>query len=939
MKGGEGIGGDENDNIMYPPERAEDDKETNPKLDFNNSFKNVYSKFVEYKMYYKKSNTETETDIFFPHDSKTIKTILDIINNPEYINKDDLSKIIYDEAKIQDLLEVIKRKKELKRKIYLKDNYEYILKDIYALKSKGNGEVPVDLDGFMSHKIYKLKYKNETQQKFYDELYEYNLEIWKLIYKNYVSGWTSQIAKTAKTMTPLPTRTYLLHKNSIFGEDFTYTKEQGTTPYDKMILFVCLRNFQLIVINSIYLVIDKYYKQIIDKIHIKISKLNDSLLKTIKKLYTKFEASKYYKPIQDFSKLKYQYSNFKTYINKIYKTLICSRFQDVTTYSNYNIFMNQLIKNYLMIHNGIFYKGNLLDSTNYKSADEEKNKQINEFILSINTKINNIDNFINELIRLECDDPTIIDKTRHLGSVLLKDENYDLTLRKMFFYANLYIDEALKVLYKDMIKHYGSITDENFDEILRTEIVRTPGLLLGNHKLLCDELKTKVFSDRKTKMIGLRKSADAYQSTCPEIFEASDYLNIQSPVSEFMLCYWSNIVNTFLMTKAIKDNDYVLLLLEKDFISYNKYTGETNNTGRNIHRNVLKLMATKIYVGYLKFNVYNVKPQFVRDISKIEPTTLGMNIIFVFFNNYYFEFYDIYGNPIRIGGIYSQDFLTAQEIQILKNGNVNSRRAHFDINRTITDNVHHIYWIDPEKDTPVVNKIKQTMPDVTDLFCNQPIYGQSEYVGIKIQEQILRIIFDEDPIHRKDEETPTYDQLLKLKQWYDTLTTDEKNEVFVKKALSKESKEFIEQILSSIKPTRYDDKSREIPMTLVSREEPTQKPKYKQFKKQPEPKYESLGEQTKEIKSIIQPDQKSVPPVGEIESKKGEDEDKGEWVTVSIHKQKRQTQKSSTNQISKTQQTTWASKARGGNPQLSSQYKLYISNKQNHSNLKKLLQF
>jgi len=927
MKGGDTTGGEPDDNIMYPPERVKDDKETNPKLDFN-SFINVYSKFVEYKMYYKKSNTET--DIFFPQDSETIKTILDIINNPDDINKDDLSKIIYDEAKIKNLLDIIKRKKELKRKIYLKDNYEYILKDIYALKSKDNGEVRVDLDGFMSHKIYKLKYKNKTQQKFYDELYEYNLEIWKLIYKNYVSGWASQIAKTEKTISPLPTRTYLLHKNSIFGEDFTYTKEQSTNPFDKMILFVCLRNFQLIVINSIYLVIDKYYKQIIDKIDIIIDELNESLTMTINNLYTKFEASIYYEPILKFSKLKYQYSNFKTYINEIYKKLICNRFQDVKTYSNYNIFMNQLIKNYLMIHNGIFYKGNLLDSKNYKSADEEKNRQIDEFILSINTKINNIDNFINELIRLECDDPTIIDKTRSLGSVLLKDENYDLALRKMFFYANLYIDEALKVLYKDMIKHYESITDENFDEILTTEIVRTPGLLLGDHTLLCNELKTKVFSDRKTKIIGLRKSADAYQSTCPEIFEASDYLNIQSPVSEFMLCYWSNIVNTFLMTKAIKDNDYVLLLLENDFISYNKYTGETNNTGRNIHRNVLKLMATKIYVGYLKFNVYNVKPQFVRDISKIEPTTLGMNIIFVFFNNYYFEFYDIYGNPIRIGGIYSQDFLTAQEMRILKNRNKDSRRAYFDITRDNTDNKHYIYWIDPKKPiTPNIEEIKKKMPDVTDFFCMVPIYAK-DYLGIKIQDKITEIILEEAKIiSETGKETSTYEQLSKLKNWYDKLSDSEKKKVFEKPTTDIEELEKIKKILEdTFKPNIYDDKTLE----------------FKQHSEFSSPIQGNKETNDKILKMLYDYHTKKLS--SDVILRQPKEEQPKPKILDWRQKQPPKQHVSYSNMTQKIKESDekWKSgwekvvgkkkyNYRGGG------YELYISNKQNHSNLKKLLQF
>jgi len=930
MKGGDTTGGEPDDNIMYPPERVKDDKETNPKLDFNN----VYSEFVKNKMYYKMSNTET--DIFFPQDSETIKTILDIINNPDNINKVSLSKIIYDEAKIKNLLDIIKRKKELKRKIYLKDNYEYILKDIYALKSQDNGEVRVDLDGFMSHKIYKLKYKNKTQQKFYDELYEYNLEIWKLIYKNYVSGWALQIAKTAKPakpMTLLPTRTYLLHKNSIFGEDFTYTKEQSTNPFDKMILFVCLRNFQLIVINNIYLVIDKYYKQIIDKIDIIISELNESLTMTIDNLYTKFEASIYYEPIRNFSKLKYQYSNFKTYINEIYKKLICNRFQDVTTYSNYNIFMNQLIKNYLMIHNGIFYKGNLLDSKNYKSADEEKNRRINEFILSINTKINNIDNFINELIRLECDDPTIIDKTRHLGSVLLKDENYDLALRKMFFYANLYIDEALKVLYKDMIKHYESITDENFDEILTTEIVRTPGLLLGDHTLLCNELKTKVFSDRKTKIIGLRKSADAYQSTCPEIFEASDYLNIQSPVSEFMLCYWSNIVNTFLMTKAIKDNDYVLLLLENDFISYNKYTGETNNTGRNIHRNVLKLMATKIYVGYLKFNVYNVKPQFVRDISKIEPTTLGMNIIFVFFNNYYFEFYDIYGNPIRIGGIYSQDFLTAQEIQILKNGNKDSRRAYFDITRNNTDNKHYIYWIDPKKTiTPNIEKIKKNMPDVTDFFCMVPIYAK-DYLGIEIQDKITEIILEEEKIiSETGKETSTYEQLSKLKNWYDKLSDSEKNKAFEKPTIGIEELGKIKKILDdTFKPNIYDDDTFE----------------FKQHSKFSSPIQGNKETNDKILKMLYDYHTKKLS--SDIILRQPEEEQPKPKILDWRQKQPPKQHVSYSNMTQKIEESDgkwesgWEKVDRKKNKYRGyysgGGYELYISNKQNHSNLKKLLQF
>jgi len=326
--------------------------------------------------------------------------------------------------------------------------------------------------------------------------------------------------------------------------------------------------------------------------------------------------------------------------------------------------------------------------------------------------------------------------------------------------------------------------------MLKTKIVRTPALVLDDdHNLLCKALKiNKVSLEEITKVIGLRKNLGPLRDACPELFEASDYLSTSHPVS-FMLLYWSNTMNTVLMSKAIRDDKYVLLLIDEDYLPYHKYVGDDRHKQQNIHRNVLKLMGTKLYVGYLKFNLYDY------DVIR-QVWNRVMNIVLVFFNNYYFEFYDIYGSPVSIGDIYARGFITANEIMILKSGYKESKEAYFDVERAIknkTEKTYHIYWIDPTKTDDIINRIKGTMLNVTQLFSRFPRRPTDS--DTLAYHEIYKILIQD--------EYSTHTYLTKIRDWYSQLDLD-KTEMLKKPEISGVKQRFVAPHLRPTEPTHTD---------------------------------------------------------------------------------------------------------------------------------------
>jgi len=722
---GNGDGGEDCMVIITDEGDPNDDQYTLKDVINVRTFKDVIQKISECGMEYKnyKYDMDDKTRLV-PGNEIAQGIILELINNGENISKIDLDKIIdNDPIKVKNLLNLFNERKKKGKLTKFKTNWENLFNDILKLKDSNNGETVVD--NFMSYRLRGIKFKNAHKTDFFNELYEYNLKIWKILYNNSFDGQES--LKKESKIPKLPSRQYLWHKFEIYGENIAYdNKEKKIDDLDEKInLFVCLRNFQLIVINSIYNIIDSFY--------VSSSLLHDDLdvklNTTINKLYDLFELTETHKKILEFSKIKYKYINFETYIKTIYKNLICDKFRQIENYSKFNVFTSALIINYLMIKNKIFLRGGVkLEWKNYVSNDTpptENDEKIIQYINNINAKCDDINNFIKILTELDEKNAEQSPEQKSIGKRLLGDEKmedtkYELELRKMFFYANLYVDEALRILYKDMTKDFSKVHIDNdsiiknfFYVMLKTKIVRTPALVLDDdHNLLCKALKiNKVSLEEITKVIGLRKNLGPLRDACPELFEASDYLSTSHPVS-FMLLYWSNTMNTVLMSKAIRDDKYVLLLIDEDYLPYHKYVGADRHKQQNIHRNVLKLMGTKLYVGYLKFNLYDY------DVIR-QVWNRVMNIVLVFFNNYSFEFYDIYGSPVSIGDIYARGFITANEIMILKSGYEESKEAYFDVERAIknkTEKTYHIYWIDPIKTDDIINRIKKTMLNVTRLF-------------------------------------------------------------------------------------------------------------------------------------------------------------------------------------------------------------------------------
>jgi len=763
---GNGDGGEDCEVIITDEGDPNDDPYTLKDVINVPTFKDVIQKISECGMEYKnyKYDMDDKTRLV-PGNEIAQGIILELINNGENISKIDLDKIIdNDPIKVKNLLNLFNERKKKGKLTKFKTNWENLFNDILKLKDSNNGETVVD--NFMSYRLRGIKFKNAHKTDFFNELYEYNLKIWKILYNNSFDGRGS--LKKESKIPKLPSRQYLWHKFEIYGENIAYnSKEQKIDGLDEKInLFVCLRNFQLIVINSIYNIVDSFY--------VSSSLLHDvldvKLNTTINELFKLFNSTESYKKILEFSKIKYKYKNFKTYIETIYKNLICDRFQQIEKYSKFNVFTSEFILNYLMIKNKIFLRGGVkLELKNYVSNNTpptENDKKITQYINNINEKFDDINNFIKILIELDEQNAEQSSEQKSIGKRLLgidtmEDMKYELELRKMFFYANLYVDETLRILYKDMTKDIDNDSIiENFFDMLKTEIVRTPALILGDkNELLCEALKNKVSFKEITKVIGLRKNLSYFRDACPQFFEASDYLSTSHPVS-FMLPYWSNTMNVVLMSKAIRDDKYVLLLIDEDYLPYHKYVGVDRHKQQNIHRNVLKLMGTKLYVGYLKFNLYDY------DVIR-QVRNRVMNIVLVFFNNYSFEFYDIYGSPVSIGDIYARGFITANEIMILKSGYEESKEAYFDVERAIknkTEKTYHIYWIDPTKTDDIINRIKETMLNVTQLFSRIPRRPTDS--DTLAYHEIYKILIQD--------EYSTHTYLTKIRDWYSQLDLDKK---------------------------------------------------------------------------------------------------------------------------------------------------------------------
>ena len=342
------------------------------------------------------------------------------------------------------------------------------------------------------------------------------------------------------------------------------------------------------------------------------------------------------------TKLKYIYSMFMEYLRTIYiPEIVVKAFMNVAEYSKFNIFNTYYVRNLLLIKNKFFYQTTLNEDVfDFDGMRNSKVKQFKYKIKRINSIINDIDTFINYL---DIDETS--EKTKTLGCKLLsiKSEKYTEEIKKYMFYCNIHIDEAVFYVFPD-INTYDS------------DIIVSPATILNENEgnNFCDiieELPEKegINTNKKTKIYGIGSLDEIfykYRGTCPRKYESSDYLTIPSPISNFMLFYWSPFVNAYLTDKSINDENNNVLIWDNKFKIYtmsSRFLRNDNNPNR-----LKDLLTTHVYLGFIKITVSN-----------------GIRLIFVFIKSYYIELYDIYGSKLIYGNYSPFSFITSQEIPVL----------------------------------------------------------------------------------------------------------------------------------------------------------------------------------------------------------------------------------------------------------------------------------
>ena len=361
----------------------------------------------------------------------------------------------------------------------------------------------------------------------------------------------------------------------------------------------------------------------------------------------------------------------------------------------------------------------------------------------------------------------------------MTNEQYLKELFKMFFLANLYVDFAvikihdnLTITIDECIKLIDKITIENIKQNAEyehlkkyvkegdtlelvlckykynTPIIESPAVILQEHNKFCDLIKSSTtINTGQMKVIGLRNAYTAYTNTCSQLYAASNYTYLSNQAATFMIYYWTDLVNSYLITKAIRDTDCILLIIDKHYVNYDDRSRFTANS--SVHRNMERLFTKRKYLGYLKFNLYDEK-----------SNKNCIRIIFLFLYRYEIEMYDIYGSPIHYGSIISSTFLTAQELTMLTTNNC---KAYLDLENK-GDKIH-VYWINPLREIPktIQEKISK-MYEITNNF-----FSYANTYTVKSPDD-----FVVSQLHEL-----TYDKLIEMKEQILDKKKDIKKSVYV----------------------------------------------------------------------------------------------------------------------------------------------------------------
>jgi len=444
-------------------------------------------------------------------------------------------------------------------------------------------------------------------------------------------------------------------------------------------LFKWVRNYQLILIKQIYEKIIEIYK-LYKIIKEEIKEIKEIFLNIITKEEENFKKTigeeSYNNITQNESKLRYIYSMFMDYLKNIYIPHIIKAFILKEEYSKFNMFNIYYLKNILLLKNNIFYS-KILDKNmfNFGKLNADKKKDYEDEIDRINFIIQNINLFIINLQINEHDADTKLLGKKLLGIKISEDE-YEKKIKQFIFFSNVFIDFAVFWICpadytydSEIINSPASVLDETInlckiiDDIPRDDytkkvkILNSPASVLNKINNFCEIIDDIPYVDyeKKVKIYGTYKDIYKYKMTCTAKYESSDYLYINSPISKFVLFYWSPLVNSYLTEQSIFKKDNNVLIWDRKLIAYNL---QTRFKKQYSPTQLLYLMTNYVYLGYIKLSLID-----------------GIKLIFIFIRSYYIELYDITGTNIIYGNYSPFSFITQQEIALLKANDLRANKV------------------------------------------------------------------------------------------------------------------------------------------------------------------------------------------------------------------------------------------------------------------------
>ena len=370
------------------------------------------------------------------------------------------------------------------------------------------------------------------------------------------------------------------------------------------------------------------------------------------------------------SKIKYIYKMFMDYLTTIYINEIIYAFKNIEDNSKFNMFNIIYLKIILSLKNNIFYHSPI-DKNIFDYPNEELKTKYQTKIEKLNEIINKINDFIGKLYTDEFGE-----STKNLGMEILNitnEDEYKIQLKEILFLSNIFVNVAL-----------DKIIPESYD----SKIITSPAKVLGDNHDLCDIIKKIPNLDEtkeNIKVLGNLGNIRKYQLFCPTLYEASDYLYLLSPITKFMLFYWSPLINTYLTERSITDDNNVLIWDEK----VDSYTDTTKLFSHKYSKeDLINLLKNELYLGYIKITLQDKN-----------------RLIFMFIVDNIIKLYDIYGLRIIYGQYHPYSFITSQEIILL----LRNKLHMYKIDKIENKN----YYLMAKTD---YGKLKGLVEDDTDLF-------------------------------------------------------------------------------------------------------------------------------------------------------------------------------------------------------------------------------